>query len=54
MSFMVMLFGVKNAPAVLQHLMQKVLMGVQGPDFVSVYFEGILVFSQMLQKRLEH
>ena len=55
--FTVMPFGLKNAPAVFQRLMQRVLMGLnpdQGPDFVSVYLDDILVFSETFEKHLEH
>jgi len=41
-------FGLKNASAVFQHLMQKVLMGLnyeEGSDFVSVYLDNV-VFSE--------
>ena len=50
-------FGLKNAPAVFQRLMQRVLIGLnpdQGPDFVSVYLDDILVFSETFEKHLEH
>ena len=55
--FIVMPFGLKNAPADFQCLMQRVLMGLnpdQGPDFVSVYLDDILVFSEMFEEHLEH
>ena len=55
--FAVMPFGLKNAPAVFQRLMQRVLMGlnpVDGPGFVSVYLDDILVFSETFEEHLEH
>ena len=55
--FTVMAFGLKNAPAVFHHLMQRVLMGFnpdQGPDFVSVYLDDILVLSETFEEHLEH
>ena len=55
--FTVVPFGLKNAPAVFQRLMQRVLMGLnpdQGPDFVSIYLDDILVFSVTFEEHLEH
>ena len=55
--FWVMPFGLTNAPAVFQRLMQTVLMGlnpVEGKQFVSVYIDDVLVFSQSLDEHLEH
>ena len=55
--FRVMPFGLWNAPAVFQRLMQNVLAGLNpevGPDFVSVYLDDILVFSETLEKHLKH
>ena len=55
--FRVMPFGLTNAPAVFQRLMQTVLMGlnpVEGKQFVSVYIDDVLVFSQSLDEHLEH
>ena len=41
-------FGVMNAPAVFQHLMQKVLMKLKtsGEDFIAVYLDDIIIFSK--------
>ena len=54
--FKVMPFGVMNAPAVFQRLMQKVLARLMmgSEDFVAVYLDDVIVFSQSLQAHLEH
>ena len=55
--FQVMSFGLTNAPAVFQRLMQCVLMGLnpeKGPDFVAVYIDDILVFSRTLEDHIDH
>ena len=55
--FRVMPFGLTNAPGVFQRLMQQVLMGLNpedGPDFVSVYIDDVLVFSKTLEEHLHH
>ena len=55
--FVVMPFGLKNAPAVFQRLMQRVLMGLDpsdGHDFVSVHLDDVLVFSDTFVSHLEH
>ena len=55
--FMVMPFGLTNAPSVFQRLMQQVLQGLNpegGPDFVSVYIDDVLVFSQTLEEHWKH
>ena len=55
--FRVMPFGLRNAPAVFQRLMQHLLSGLNppsGPDFVSAYLDDILVFSPTLEAHLDH
>ena len=55
--FNVMPFGLCNAPSVFQRLMQQVLMGLNpldSPDFVSVYIDDVLVFSETLNDHMEH
>ena len=55
--FRVMPFGLTNAPSVFQRLMTRVLMGLNpddGPDFVSVYIDDVLVFSLTLEEHIKH
>ena len=55
--FCVMLFGLTNAPAVFQRLMQQVvspLNPASGTDFVSVYLDDVLVFSRTLEEHMTH
>lgn len=55
--FRVMPFGLSNAPAVFQCLMQQVessLNPESGPDYVSVYLDDIFVFFRSLEDHLEH
>ena len=55
--YRVMPFGLTNAPSVFQRLMQRVLMGLNptdGPEFVSVYIDDVLVFSRTLEDHLVH
>ena len=47
--FMVMLFGLRNAPAAFQRLVEQILRGLnpeEGPDFVAAYIDDVLIFSQ--------
>lgn len=55
--FRVMPFGLTNAPGVFQRLMEKVLAGLNpedGPDYVAVYIDDVLVFSRTLDDHLVH
>ena len=55
--FRVMPFGLTNAPAVFQRLMQQVLSGlnpVEGPDYMAVYLDDVLIFSETLDDHLMH
>ena len=55
--FCVMPFGLTNAPAVFQQLMQKVLSDLKtddGRDFVEVYIDDVLIFSETLAEHLQH
>ena len=49
--FRVMPFGVMNAPAVFQRLMQRVLSGLQ---FISVYLDDVIVYSETLAEHVNH
>ena len=51
--FIVMPFGLCNAPASFQRLMNKVFTGTIG-DFVLVYLDDILVFSRTIEEHWEH
>ena len=51
----VMLFGLMNAPAAFQRVIQQVLMGLNGAtDFVAVYLDDILIFSETFHKHITH
>lgn len=55
--FRVMPFGLTNAPAVFQRLMNEVLSRLnpmKGPDFVAVYLDDVLVFSETKDDHLSH
>ena len=55
--FNVMPFGLCNAPAVFQRLMQKVLAELHQdtePPFVSVYLDDILIYSETFEDHLNH
>jgi len=50
-------FGLKNASAVFQRLMQRVLMGLNpedGASFVSFYLDNIIIYSETLEDHLKH
>ena len=55
--FRVVPFGLTNAPAVFQRLIQQVLIGLnptEGDDFVTAYIDDILIFSPTLCDHLQH
>ena len=55
--FCVMPFGLRNAPAVFQRLMQQVLAGLKTKncsEFTSAYIDDILVFSSTLEELIQH
>ena len=55
--FRVMPFRLMNAPAAFQRLMQQVLMGLNtesATDFVAVYLDDILIFSETFQDHMTH
>ena len=49
-------FGVMNAPAVFQRLMQRILtkLKTSAEDFFAVYLDDIIIFSNTLQDHLNH
>ena len=50
-------FGLCNAPAAFQRLMERVLTGLNpedGPSYVAVYLDDVLIFSRTLQEHLYH
>ena len=55
--FNVMPFGLRNAPAVFQRLMQQILGNLNQddkPPFVSVYLDDIIIYSETFQDHLNH
>ena len=53
--FKVMPFGLRNAPAVFQRLMKKVLDGLNADgDFVAVYLDDIRIFLETVEEHLRH
>ena len=55
--FLVMPFGLRNAPATFQRTMQEVLQGLnlkKGPNFVSVYINDVLIFSRNQEDHIKH
>ena len=55
--FRVLPFGLRNAPAMFQRLMQQVLSGLnflERPDFVTVYLDDVLIFSETFNDHLSH
>ena len=57
LEFRVMPFGVTNAPAVFQRLIQRVLAELQSKatvKFVSVYLDDVIVFSESIVEHINH
>ncbi|CAG70342.1 CP, RT, RNaseH and protease polyprotein [Cacao swollen shoot Togo A virus] len=50
--WLVMPFGLKNAPAVFQRKMDQCFQGTE--DFIAVYIDDILVFSETMEEHAEH
>ena len=47
-------FGVMNAPAMFQRLMQRVLAGLQSGQCVSVYLDDVIIFSESFEDHIIH
>ena len=55
--FLVMPYGLRNAPANFQRTMQKVLRGLNPKnelDFISVYIDNVLIFSRNLEDHIKY
>ena len=55
--FRVMPFGLRNAPAAFQRLMQHVLIDLnpdEDPPFVDMYLDDVLIFSESLEEHIYH
>nr|ASG91901.1 polyprotein [Cacao swollen shoot virus] len=50
--WLVMPFGLKNAPAIFQRKMDQCFKGTE--DFIAVYIDDILVFSETMQEHMKH
>ena len=53
--FLVMPFGLCNAPSAFQRLMNRALCGLnpeEGPMFVAVYLDDALIFSRTMEEHL--
>ena len=50
-------FGLSNAPAIFQRLMEQVISGLNpmdGPSFVAVYIDDLLIYSRSWKEHLDH
>ena len=55
--FRIMPFGLTNTPAVFQRLMEQVISSLnplEGPNFVAVYIDDLLIYSKSWQEHLDH
>ncbi len=50
-------FGLRNAPAAFQRMMQRTLSSLNpedGPDFMAIYLDDVLIFSKTLEEHAQH